>query len=77
MVKAQVLIMTEQGKTENVCNALTKMEDVIHFDAVMGEYDIIALVQAPNIAELGKTVVNEISSVNGCRRCNSHLVVDF
>ena len=77
MVKAYVLIMAEQGKTESVCNGLAKMDDVIQFDAVMGEYDVIAVIQAPDVSALGKSVVSELTKIPGVRRCNSHLVVKF
>ncbi len=67
-VKAFVLIETAVGKTQEVVTALRKVERLKSADAVIGPYDIIAAVEAPDIEGIGNLVTEKIHPIPGVSR---------
>src|SRR5205807_230170 len=49
MVRAYVLITATAGKALEVVNALQGQDGVLQADAITGEYDVIAQVEAPDV----------------------------
>jgi len=43
---------------------------------VTGAYDVIALIQAPDVNALGTTVVSKIQSIPGVLRTSTNVVVE-
>jgi DNA-binding Lrp family transcriptional regulator len=62
---AYVLINTAIGKTGEVTKEISKIKGVIKAQSITGQYDIIAIIEADNMNELGKIVANEIQNVSG------------
>ena len=58
--KAYILIETAVGRTREVAQALRKVEGMISVDVVTGPYDIIALVEARDIAAVGDLVTDQV-----------------
>lgn len=67
-MKAYILIQTEVGKAGQVAQKIREIGGVISADNVTGVYDIIAVVSADSVDELGKKVVKEIQLVDGITR---------
>ena len=67
-VKAFVLIEATMGKTKEVVTALEKVEGVKSVDAVTGPYDVIALIEMPDVNAVGDLVTKNIHSVSGIAR---------
>lgn len=67
-VKAYVLIETTPGKTDTAVRALKKVEGVRSADVVAGPYDIIAIVQGVDIAQVGDVIKNQLHTVDGISR---------
>lgn len=65
MVRAYVLISTSPGKAIDVANRLQGQEGVVQADAITGEYDVIAQVQAPDVAAVGALIVEKVQRVEG------------
>jgi DNA-binding Lrp family transcriptional regulator len=65
---AFILIETAVGKTRDVVTALRGVSGVTTVDAVTGPYDVIAVVQAPNLSDVGDVVTGRIHTVNGIVR---------
>ena len=67
-VKAFVFIEATIGKTREVVTALEKLEGVKSVDAVTGPYDVIAVIEMPDVNAIGDLVAKQIHSVSGIAR---------
>ena len=67
-VKAFVLIEATMGKTKEVVATLENVEGVKSVEAVTGPYDVIAVVEMPDVDALGDLVTKHIHSVSGIAR---------
>jgi DNA-binding Lrp family transcriptional regulator len=65
MVRAYVLISASPGKAIDVATRLAGQEGIIQADAITGEYDVIAQVQADDVAGVGSLIVEKIQRVDG------------
>ena len=66
--KAYILIETEVGKSRDVSNELRSLSGVQNVDAVTGPYDIIAVVEAPDLNAVGDLVTSQIHTIHGIMR---------
>ncbi len=73
--KAFVLIETAAGKTKSVVASLKKLEGVNSVDTVTGPYDVIAIVEAPTLNDVGDVITSKIHDVDGISRTVTCLVV--
>lgn len=73
--KAFVLIETAVGKNKEVIAALQKMKDMKSVDTVTGPYDIIAVVEADTLNEIGDIITGKIHAVDGISRTVTCLAV--
>ena len=63
MVHAYILIQTAVGGSVNVADAIRAIEGVLRVDAVTGPYDVIAMVQARTVDDLGKLLLSQIQLI--------------
>ncbi|MBA7606516.1 hypothetical protein ES703_13665 [subsurface metagenome] len=75
--KAFVLIEVAVGKTKDVVATLQKVEGVKSVEAVTGPYDIIAVVEMPDVNAIGDLVTRNIHSVGGIARTVTCLTVQL
>ena len=68
MAKAFVLIETTVGRTKEVASALESMARVESVDAVTGPYDVIAIIKAETLNEIGDIVTQVIHPIAGISR---------
>ena len=68
MAKAFVLIETTVGRTKEVASALESMTRVESVDAVTGPYDVIAIIKAETLNEIGDIVTQVIHPIAGISR---------
>jgi DNA-binding Lrp family transcriptional regulator len=73
--KAFVLIETAVGRTKEVASALNQLRGVKSVDAVTGPYDVIVVVEAENLTEIGDLVTNKIHPVLGISRTVTCLAI--
>ena len=66
--KAYILIDTAVGKSRDVATSLKALGGVDMVDTVTGPYDIIAVVNAPDLSAMGDLVTSQIHTINGVRR---------
>ena len=76
-VRAFVLIEVAVGKTKEVVTALQKVEGVKSVEAVTGPYDVIAVVEKPDVNAVGNLVTKNIHSVGGIARTVTCLTVQL
>ena len=73
--KAFVLIETSVGKTKEVVSELNKMLGLKSVDTVTGPYDIIAVIEADNLNEIGDLITDKIHITDGIARTVTCLAV--
>lgn len=74
--KAYVLIETAVGKTNDVLKSLRQVKGIREADAVTGEYDIVAVIEAENLNSIGELVTGNIHTVSGIQRTTTYLTVN-
>ena len=73
---AYVLLTIQQNAWREVAAALAALPYVEHFALVGGDFDVLALVRAPNNAELRHVVLERIQDVPGVRGTRTWLIFD-
>ena len=73
--KAFVLIETVVGRTKEVVTSIKQLERVKSVDTVTGPYDVIAVVEAKNLNEIGDLVTGKIHPIAGISRTVTCLVI--
>src|SRR5258706_3424597 len=76
MVRAYVLISASPGKAIDVSRNLKGQDGIVSVDAITGEYDAIAQVQAPDIAGIGQLIVEKIQRQDGVFKTITCLAVE-
>jgi DNA-binding Lrp family transcriptional regulator len=77
VVRAFVLIEVAVGKTKEVVTALRKVDGVQSVEAVTGPYDIIAVVEKPDVNAVGDLVTRNVHSISGIARTVTCLTVQL
>lgn len=72
---AYILIETNVGKSREVAEILRGLQRVQTVDNVTGPYDIITVLSAADLAEVGDIVTNKIHVINGITRTVTCLTV--
>ncbi len=75
--RAYVLIETAVGKTKDVANELKRLQGVKVADAVTGPYDIIAVVEMPDLDAIGDLVTGQIHPIGGITRTVTCLAISL
>ena len=73
--KAFVLIETAVGKTKEVVAKISQLEGVKSVDPVTGPYDVIAIVEAESLNNIGDLVTSKIHPVSGISRTVTCLAI--
>ncbi|HEY77981.1 MAG TPA: Lrp/AsnC family transcriptional regulator [Dehalococcoidia bacterium] len=73
--KAFILIETVVGKNREVVSAIQRLKGIKSADSVAGPYDVIAVIEADNITEIGDTITSELHTIDGVSRTVTCLVV--
>ena len=68
VARAYILIETQVGKSRDVLAALQALSNVPSVDIITGEFDMIALVEAPDMMAMADLVTGQIQSVPGVTR---------
>ena len=77
VVRAFVLIEVAEGKTKEVVTALRKVDGVQSVEAVTGPYDVIAVVEKPDVNAVGDLVTRNVHSISGIARTVTCLTVQL
>jgi DNA-binding Lrp family transcriptional regulator len=76
MVRAYILMTLEPGKAIDVVKRLRKESGVTQVDAITGEYDAIAQVEAKDVKGIGVLIVDRLQGVSGVVRTITCLAVE-
>ena len=70
------MLSIQQNAWREVAEAVVALPYVEHVALVGGDFDVLALVRAPNNAELRRVVLERIQEVPGIRSTRTWLVFD-
>ena len=73
--KAFVLIETVVGKTREVVAKIKQIEGVKSVDPVTGPYDVIAILEASSLNDVGDLVTGKIHPITGISRTVTCLAI--
>ena len=72
---AFVLIETAVGRTKEVVNILSNLKGIKSVNTVTGPYDIIAMIEADNLNDIGDLITGKIHEIDGISRTVTCLTV--
>ena len=75
-ISAYVFIECTAGAAREVAREISKIKGGVRAKATTGPYDVIALVEAPDMNVLGDFIVTKIQSLSGVLRTQTNVVVD-
>ena len=67
-IKAVVMIEVTVGKVREVAAVLRELDEVVSADVVTGPYDVIAILEADDLRDIGHVVTSKINTVSGISR---------
>jgi DNA-binding Lrp family transcriptional regulator len=73
--KAYVLIETAVGKNKEIVNAINQLKGITSVDYVTGPYDIITIIEADSLNEIGDMVTQNIHPLAGITRTTTCLAL--
>ncbi|MEW6455444.1 MAG: Lrp/AsnC ligand binding domain-containing protein [Acidobacteriota bacterium] len=76
-VCAYVLIEAMPLKSGNIAKKILEIDGVKSAFSVTGPFDVIAFVEKEDLNSLGKTIANEIQSVEGIVRTTTCVVMEI
>ena len=65
MVIGFVLMHVSPLHEYEVFNKLSKLHEVIELHPLLGEYDLIAKIEAKDYESIGQIIINKIKTING------------
>jgi len=71
MTKTFILIVTNPGTTRRIANELKGLKFVTDVHEVMGPYDIVVELEAPQLTDLPSILTNEIRTIEGIQSTTS------
>ena len=66
--RAYILIETQVGRSPDVAAALRSLAGVSSVDIITGKFDVIALVEAPDMVSMADLVTGRVQSIPGVTR---------
>ena len=75
VARAFILIETVVGRTKEVVASLRQLEGVKSVDPVTGPYDVIAIVEAESLNDIGDLVTERIHPIPGISRTVTCLAI--
>lgn len=73
-VLAYILIEIELGMTEEVIDALQKIDEATSVAVTTGGYDIVVLLETTNLEELYEITVRKIHTISGIKDTHTAVV---
>ena len=73
--KAFILIETVVGKNRDVVAKIHRIKGIKSAESVTGPYDVIAVIEAESITEMGDEITSKLHTIDGIARTVTCLVV--
>ncbi len=66
--RAYILIETQVGRSKNIAESLRSFDKVQQVDVITGPFDVIALIEAPDMAAIADLVTGQVQGLKGVIR---------
>ena len=66
--RAYILIETEVGRSKSIAESLRSFDKVQKVDVITGPFDVIALIEAPDMAAVADLVTGQVQGLKGVIR---------
>jgi DNA-binding Lrp family transcriptional regulator len=76
-VQAYVLVQTDVGKAADVTRLVREIDGVVSAENETGPYDVIGILEADSIDEVGRKVVSQLQRIDGITRTVTCPVVNL
>lgn len=76
MARGYVLVDIEVGKGQAVRERLKQSPGITQADLVMGPHDLVAVIEAESIEEVGRLVVSDLHGIPGVKNTITLLVLN-
>ena len=74
-MRAYVLIEVTPGRVTNLVESLEAREGVIEVDRITGPYDVIVVLEARDVVEIGEIIETELHPLSGVARTTTLLAL--
>lgn len=68
VTRAFILIETQVGRAQQVAYALRALQGVRSADVVTGTFDVIAMIEAPDMGAMAELVTGRVQGIRGVLR---------
>jgi DNA-binding Lrp family transcriptional regulator len=75
LVSAGILLRVEGTKVKEILNEIRKIEGVKNAVGVFGRYDIVVMLEAKDVDDLGKIVTEKIAALPGVRSTETLIAI--
>jgi DNA-binding Lrp family transcriptional regulator len=75
-ISAYVFIECTAGAAREVAKEVLKIQGVKRANSTTGPYDVISLVEAPDVHVLGDFIVTKIQGLSGVLRTQTNVIID-
>jgi DNA-binding Lrp family transcriptional regulator len=75
-ISAFVFVECTAGHAIQVARGVREIPGVIYAHAATGPYDVIALIEAPDLNVMGEVVIKQIQGIEGVIRTQTNVVVE-
>jgi DNA-binding Lrp family transcriptional regulator len=75
-IAAFIFVECAAGRAIQVAREIRQIPGVTYAHAATGPYDVIALIQAPDLQIMGEMVIQRIQSITGVIRTQTNVVVE-
>jgi len=75
-MKAYVLIKIRTGEVKEVVRQLRKLQNIVEAHMTFGPYDAVAVVESPDVSNLGSLLATTIQPIPGIEQTLTCLAVD-
>ena len=75
-ISAYVFIECAAGAARDVAKQASRIQGIKRANSTTGPYDVIVLVEAPDINVLGEFIVTKIQALPGVLRTQTNVIVD-
>jgi len=75
MARGYVFVDTEVGKGQTVREHLARTPGIAQADLVMGPHDLVVVIEAASIEDIGRVVVRDLQSVPGVKNTITMIVI--
>jgi DNA-binding Lrp family transcriptional regulator len=76
-IRAFILIETSVGTTQDVVTSLGEVPEIRSVDAITGPYDVITVIDAPDLNAVGNVVSSRVHTIAGVLRTLTCLTVNL